>query len=99
MIMVVLAIVDDDDALDVSKTLVEFDVVHVLNQVLQDCIRDSGDEDELAVVHTVDKVNNKFVVVVVVRKQPHLFHDHMDMNRREHNNLYFQKSHYMNFFV
>jgi hypothetical protein len=53
-------------------------------------------------------VDNKFVVVVavvvvvvvvvVVRKQQHLFHDHRDMHLPKHNNLCFQKNHYMEFF-
>jgi hypothetical protein len=90
---------------------VELDVVHVLNQALRDYIHDNEDEDELVAFHIVDKVDSNFVVVaaaaaavvvvvvvVVVRKQQHLFRDHMDMHLPEHNNLYFQKNHYMEFF-
>jgi hypothetical protein len=38
------------------------------------------------------------VAVVAVRKQQHLFRDHMDMHLPKHNNLYFQKNHYKVFF-
>jgi len=80
-------------------------VVHVLIQALQDYIHDNEDEDGLVAFHIVDKVDSNFVVVaavvvvvVVVRKQQHLFRDHMDMHLPEHNNLYFQKNHYKEFF-
>jgi hypothetical protein len=84
---------------------VDLDVVHVLNQVLQDYIHDNEDEDDVVAYHIVDKGDNKFVVVaaavavvVVVQKQQHLYHDHTDMHLQEHNNLYFQKNHYREFF-
>jgi uncharacterized membrane protein YjgN (DUF898 family) len=91
---------------------VDLDEVHVLTQVLQDYIHDNEDEDDRVAFHIVDKVDNNFVVavvaavvvvavvvvVVVVRKQQHLYHDHMDMHLQEHNNLYFRKNHYKEFF-
>ena len=105
LIMVDLACAHDGDAWDVSYTWVDLDAIHVLIQVFQDYIRGNADEDELEAFHIADKAGNMFVVVVVVvaavaavRKQEHLFHDHMDMNLRVHNNLYFQKNHYKVFF-
>ena len=87
----------DDDAWDVSYTSVVPDVVHVLNQVFRDYIHDNEDEDDWAAFRIVDKVDNNFVDVVV-RKQQHYFHDHMDMHLPSHNNLYFRKNHYKEFF-
>lgn len=92
------AYVDDDDASDVEETSVVLVEVHVLNRVFPDCIHDNEGEDVVVEFHRVDSLDNKVVVEVVGRREGHCFHDRRGTNLRVHNNLYFQKNHYMEFF-
>ena len=68
-----------------------FDVDHILDQVFQDYI---VDEDVMMEYYMVDKMDNNFVALML----KHLIHDHMDMHLQEHNNLYYQKNLYREFY-
>jgi hypothetical protein len=65
-------------------------VDYIYNPILLDCI----DDVMMMGFHIVDMMDNNFVV----QTEEYLIHDRMDMNLRGNNNLYYQKSLYMEFF-